>query len=118
AWTRKVVVARRRPPDEMATGAEIGESFSFPSGHRIGAATLLLVAGYLLWVERPAVRSAVGWGVGVVVGVLLVGISRLDLGYHFVTDVVASMALAVAVLGGVVVLDRRRAARAARVRPG
>jgi len=31
---------------------------------------------------------------------------------------VASMALAVAVLGGVVVLDRRRAARAARVRPG
>ena len=82
------------------------------------AATLLLVAGYLVWVARPSVRSAVGWGVGVVVGVLLVGISRLYLGYHFVTDVVASMALAVAVLGGVVVLDRRRAARAARVRPG
>lgn len=116
--TLKRVVARPRPPVDMMTGAGIEESYSFPSGHTIGAATLLLVAGYLVWVARPSVRSAVGWGVGVVVGVLLVGISRLYLGYHFVTDVVASMALAVAVLGGVVVLDRRRAARAARVRPG
>ena len=43
-----------------------------------------------------------------VVGVGLVALSRLYLGYHFVTDVVASMALAVAFLGAVVIVDRER----------
>lgn len=112
--TLKVVVARPRPAvdSQLVPGAET--TFSFPSGHTIGAATLLLVVGYLLWVRTPTWGSLVRWVAGVGAGVALVALSRLYLGYHFVTDVLASMALAVAVLGGVVVLDRRRAVRAAR----
>lgn len=113
--TLKRVIARPRPPVDGMTGAGIEESYSFPSGHTIGAATLLLVATYLVWVAKPSWRSLAGWLALVVLGVGLVALSRLYLGYHFVTDVVASTALAVAVLGGVVVVDRRRAARAARV---
>lgn len=112
--TLKAVVARPRPPlDSMhVPGSET--TYSFPSGHTIGTATLLLVVAYLAWVRRPRVRSLVLWGAVAVAGVALVALSRLYLGYHFVTDVAASAALAVAVLGAVVVLDRRRAVLAAR----
>lgn len=111
----KDAVARPRPPVDTMTVAGVETTYSFPSGHTIGTATLLLVVGYLAWIRRPRVGSLVRWSVVIVVGVLVVAMSRLYLGYHFVTDVVASMALAVAVLGGVVVVDRRRAVRAARV---
>jgi len=110
----KAVVARPRPPADSMVVPGLETTYSFPSGHTIGAATFLLVLGYLLWVRRPTVPSLLGWGLTVAAGVGLVALSRLYLGYHFVTDVVASMALALAVLGVVVVLDRRRAARAAR----
>ncbi|HWS57161.1 MAG TPA: phosphatase PAP2 family protein [Actinotalea sp.] len=110
--TLKEVVARPRPPADTMVVPGLEATYSFPSGHTIGAATFLLVLGYLLWMRRPTLRSFVGWLSVVVLGVGLVALSRLYLGYHFVTDVVASMALAVAVLGVVVVLDRRRETRA------
>lgn len=113
--TIKAVVARPRPPVDTMTVAGVESTYSFPSGHTIGTATLLLVVGYLAWIRRPAIRSLVLWLLVIVAGVAVVALSRLYLGYHFVTDVVASVALAVGVLGAVVVVDRRRAVRAARV---
>ncbi|WP_308200112.1 phosphatase PAP2 family protein, partial [Actinotalea sp. C106] len=110
----KSVIARPRPPVDSMTVAGVESTYSFPSGHTIGAATFLLVLGYLLWIRRPSVPSLLLWLVGTALGILLVAMSRLYLGYHFVSDVVASMALALAVLGGVIVLDRRRAIHAVR----
>ncbi|MCB2177150.1 MAG: phosphatase PAP2 family protein [Actinomycetales bacterium] len=109
----KVAVGRERPSETLwvIPGAE--SSASFPSGHTIGAATFLLVLGYLAWVHRPTWRTAVMWLVGAVLGMGLVAFSRMYLGYHFATDILASMTLAVAVLGGVVIVDRERAAGAA-----
>ncbi|WP_370524193.1 phosphatase PAP2 family protein [Cellulomonas sp. APG4] len=112
--TLKAVVARPRPPVDTMTVPGAETTYSFPSGHTIGAATLLLVVAYLAWVRRPRVGALVVWVLVVVLGTALVALSRLYLGYHFVTDVVASSALALAVLGGVVVVDRRRAVLAAR----
>ncbi|MEZ0448204.1 phosphatase PAP2 family protein [Cellulomonas sp. ICMP 17802] len=107
----KGLVGRARPPAEtmLVPGAET--TASFPSGHTLGAATFLLVAGYLVCSRRPTVGRLVGWGIATVVGTGLVALSRLYLGYHFLTDVVASMALAVAVLGVVVIVDRLHAGR-------
>ena len=109
----KVAVGRQRPAESLwvIPGAE--SSASFPSGHTIGAATFLLVLGYLAWVRRPSWRTAVTWLVAALLGMGLVAFSRMYLGYHFATDTVASMALAVAVLGGVVIVDRTRAGPAA-----
>lgn len=110
----KHIVARPRPPLDTQSVAGVESTYSFPSGHTIGTATLLLVVGYLAWVRRPQLRALLAWLAVAVLGTALVALSRLYLGYHFVTDVAASVALAVAVLGGVVAVDRRRAVRAAR----
>ena len=111
----KAVVARPRPPLDtmLVPGSE--STYSFPSGHTVGTATFLLVVGYLVWIRRPAVRSLVVWTTVVVLGIALVAGSRLYLGYHFVTDVAAGASVGLAVLGVVVVVDRRRAVRAARL---
>jgi membrane-associated phospholipid phosphatase len=102
----KGAVGRARPPaDTMyVPGAET--TASFPSGHTLGTATLLLVAGYLVCSRHPSVGRIVAWGVATVVSTALVALSRLYLGYHFLTDVVAAVGLAVAVLGVVSVVDR------------
>jgi len=102
----KGLVGRERPPEDtmLVPGAET--TASFPSGHTIGTATLLLVAGYLVCSRTPSVARIVAWGVATVVGTALVALSRLYLGYHFLTDVVAAVALAVVVLGVVSVVDR------------
>ena len=102
----KGLVARPRPPEEtmFIPGAET--TGSFPSGHTIGTATFLLVAGYLV-VSRHWRRAAVlGWAVGALVGIGAVALSRLYLGYHFLTDVLAAAGLAVVVVGVVTAVDR------------
>jgi len=102
----KGLVGRERPPADtmFVPGAET--TASFPSGHTIGTATFLLVVGYLVCSRHPTAARLVGWGLAAVVGTTLVALSRLYLGYHFLTDVVAAVALAVAVVGMVTVVDR------------
>ena len=106
----KALVARPRPADDLQTVPGVESSFSFPSGHTIGAATLVLVGGYLLWREVRTRRFFVEWTVVSAVVVVVVAASRLYLGYHFVTDVLAGICLAVVTLGVVVAVDRFRGA--------
>ncbi|WP_407343330.1 phosphatase PAP2 family protein [Pengzhenrongella phosphoraccumulans] len=102
--TIKVLVARPRPPvSQMISPPEL--NFAFPSGHTLGAAVFLLVGAYLCWTWRPTLPVAL---VGLVVsgfGTVAVATSRLYLGYHWFTDVTASMTLAVAILGIVILID-------------
>jgi membrane-associated phospholipid phosphatase len=107
----KGIVARPRPPlsTMIVPGAE--QTASFPSGHTIGAATLLLVAWYLVVSRHPTHRRQLWWPIATAVGAGAVGLSRLYLGYHFLTDVLAAFALAVAILGAVTIIDRVRAVR-------
>ncbi|WP_051681779.1 phosphatase PAP2 family protein [Cellulomonas sp. HZM] len=104
----KGIVARPRPPVETmhVPGAET--TASFPSGHTLGTATFLLVAGYLVCSRHRSVGLVAVWLLAAVVGTGLVALSRLYLGYHFLTDVLAAVGLAVVVLGLVTVVDRWR----------
>lgn len=102
----KAVIARPRPPDVSMVVAGVERSFSFPSGHTIGAATLVLVGGYLVWHRHHDPRVLAVWAVASVLVIGAVALSRLYLGYHFLTDVLAGLSLAVAVLGVVVVVSR------------
>lgn len=108
----KAVIARPRPPDVSMVVAGVERSFSFPSGHTIGAATLVLVGGYLVWHRHHDPRVLAVWAVASVLVIGAVALSRLYLGYHFLTDVLAGLSLAVAVLGVVVVVSRVHDGRA------
>jgi membrane-associated phospholipid phosphatase len=84
---------RVRPP--FAEGGAQLESLSFPSGHSSGIATLVTVALVLAWplLSRGARRWAVLLGT---VLVLLVGLTRMWLGVHFLSDVLGGWSLGVA----------------------
>lgn len=102
----KGIVARARPDAGFQTVPGYETSFSFPSGHTTGAATLVLVTAYLLWHRRRGKRVAALWALGAVVVTALVGGTRLYLGYHFLTDVFAGACVGLAVLGLVIAVDR------------
>lgn len=75
---------------------------SFPSGHTIGTATFTLALAYLWWRARPSRKRAwVGLGVAAVLTAAM-ATSRLYLGDHWLTDVVASIVLSVGVMADVV----------------
>jgi undecaprenyl-diphosphatase len=91
----KIVIDRPRPglPD---TGVFAG--YSFPSGHSAGSAmmatTLVVLLGAV--VSRRAARRAAPYAIGFAG---LIGYTRIALGAHFLTDVVAGW-----LVGGTVVL--------------
>jgi undecaprenyl-diphosphatase len=93
----KLLMERPRPPAPDVLGP-LDSSFAFPSGHTLYSTVFFgLVAGLLLartQVRTQRVLIVLGW----VVASAVVGVSRLYLGYHWLTDVVASWTLAVAVL--------------------
>jgi membrane-associated phospholipid phosphatase len=84
---------RVRP--DFAEGGARYESLSFPSGHSSGIATLVTVALVLAWPLLAGRARHWALAVGVVL-VLLVGLTRMWLGVHFLSDVVGGWSLGVA----------------------
>jgi membrane-associated phospholipid phosphatase len=81
---------RVRPPFE--DGGARYESLSFPSGHSSGIATLVAIGLVLAWPRlAPAARRT--WTLVGLLLVLLVGLTRMWLGVHYLSDVVAGWAL-------------------------
>ena len=104
------IIKRARPPVElMLFGAD--HTFSFPSGHVLGACDFLLVGTFLIFSRRANTRSAVLGFVGAGVGIFLAALSRLYLGYHWLSDALASLSLSLVILGAVIALDTWRTAR-------
>jgi membrane-associated phospholipid phosphatase len=83
---------RVRP--DFAEGGARYETLSFPSGHSSGIATLVTVALVLAWplLSSRARRWAVVAGAALV---LVVGLTRMWLGVHFLSDVVGGWALGI-----------------------
>ena len=103
-------VGRERPPvDLMLFGEDF--TFSFPSGHVLGASDFLLVTAFLVFSRRRNSASAVVAFVVAGIGIFLSAVSRLYLGYHWVTDTMASVSISLVVLGAVIALDTWRTAR-------
>ena len=98
----KLLVSRHRPGAVDRLG-RLDTSYSFPSGHTLNSAVLLAVVVWLLW---PVASRLARGGLVATAGALAVGIgaSRLYLGYHWLTDVIASGLVAVAWLSLVWIL--------------
>jgi undecaprenyl-diphosphatase len=102
AFAVKAIVHRPRPPASLQLIPGLETSFSFPSGHTAGAATLVLTLAYLSWSGPRGWRRLTALTLGSALIIALVGGSRLYLGYHFVTDVLAGASLGLVTLGLVV----------------
>jgi membrane-associated phospholipid phosphatase len=83
----KMLMTRPRPADEMAVAEPSG--WSFPSGHSASAVALYVMLALIatsLW--RRQLRPAVAFGAAGLL-VALIGFSRVYLGAHYPTDVLA-----------------------------
>ena len=92
-WMLKQVIRRPRPAG--AAAFLYGESFSFPSGHAMGSLFGYGMLAYLLvrfWARTAAQRLTIV--LVTVVLVIAIGLSRLYLGVHYFSDVVAGYAAA------------------------
>ena len=104
------IVERHRPPiDLMLFGAD--STFSFPSGHVLGACDFLLVTTYLVFSRRKNPMSAVIAFIVAGIGIFFAAVSRLYLGYHWMTDALGAFSISLVILGGVIALDTWRTAR-------
>ena len=100
----KQAVNRARPPAALVLGP-VETNLSFPSGHTIGAAAFSLALAYLWWrARRGLLRAWLGLGIALAVTAAM-AISRLYLADHWLTDVLASAALAFGVIAVVALLD-------------
>jgi membrane-associated phospholipid phosphatase len=93
-WSLKALFQRERPSfdDPIATAS----SFSFPSGH---ALVSLAVYGALAYVALGSRRSRgirAAFIAGTALAVAAIGFSRLYLGVHYLSDVLAGYAVSVA----------------------
>ncbi len=85
-------IGRLRPPTELAV-PPYEDSPSFPSGHTLNATVLVTVIVYLVLIWTTATWQRV---LAVVVGGLFIvtmGLSRVFLGHHWMTDVIAGWTL-------------------------
>jgi len=109
----KAVIGRPRPPNALAVTGEDG--FSFPSGHTTAITVVGVLSAWMLtrWVLSGRAARA---GVWTAAAILIVGVgsSRVYLGVHYPSDVLAGAALgaawAVAVALAVVTGERARRA--------
>lgn len=99
----KALVERKRPGITFVLG-RVDNGFAFPSGHTLNSTVFLGMVAGLVWVglrlsvARAAVASA---------ALLLsigIGLSRVYLGYHWATDVLAGWTIAVTWLAVVVTI--------------
>lgn len=86
----KWVFQRSRPPELMRLIDASG--YSFPSGHAMVSFTFYGLLIYLLWFNLGSGKLRYFWAVFLSVLVLAIGMSRIYLGVHYPSDVVAGFA--------------------------
>lgn len=102
----KLLIARPRPTAMLNYPAV--ESFSFPSGHALSALCLYASIAWLTTnrLENPAGKAAI-W-IATLVIVFLIGLSRIYIGVHHPTDVLAGWLAAAIWTIAVISTDRRQ----------
>ena len=110
--TLKLAFHRLRP-DPFFGGAR-PTTYSFPSGHALISFCFYgLIAGMLSFHLKARWQRVLSWSIAVVL-ITLIGLSRIYLGVHWPSDVLAGYSAAIIWMGAVRVMARRVEARRAR----
>jgi membrane-associated phospholipid phosphatase len=88
----KQFIGRARPPLSDAI-PPYEYSDSFPSGHALNSLVLAGIIAYLVMLRRRTRRTVAWTAVIAVVFAIIMGISRVYLGHHWLTDVLMAWAL-------------------------
>ncbi|MEO8573184.1 MAG: phosphatase PAP2 family protein [Pyrinomonadaceae bacterium] len=101
----KLLFARPRPPALINYPSL--DSYSFPSGHAVASLSFYF---FIAWIvssrlENPSIKAAL-WVVTAVL-VFLIGISRVYIGVHYPTDVLAGFLAALIWIAGIMSADRK-----------
>ncbi len=85
-------ILQRQRPDFLQVVTESG--FSFPSGHTMVSITFYGMLAYIIWLNMPHRKGLrITLAILAPVIVVAVGISRIYLGVHYPSDVIASFAV-------------------------
>ena len=103
----KEMISRTRPPDELVQVLQGSDSYSFPSGHVMHYVVFFGTLVFILTMRmNPGVGLRLAQG-GFVLGLLAIGLARIYLGAHWLSDVVAGYAFGAAVMVGALWLGSR-----------
>lgn len=101
----KQLIGRTRPPLTDAV-PPFESSASFPSGHSLNSVVIAGVVTYLIILRLKSPRSRVLTAAAAAVFAASMGLSRVYLGHHWLTDVLAAWALGAAWLALVITAHR------------
>ncbi|USN97084.1 MAG: phosphatase PAP2 family protein [Candidatus Nomurabacteria bacterium] len=88
----KLVLRRRRPITDYSKNMFI-KTFSFPSGHAAGSLVSFIMAALIIGNRWPELTIA-AWAVALVV-CFMIGVSRVYLGAHYVSDIIGGWIIGV-----------------------
>lgn len=101
----KDAIGRLRPPVELAV-PPYESSASFPSGHSLNALVIAGIVAYLLVLRQRRKRTRALTVVLAILFAVTMGLSRVFLGHHWLTDVLVAWTLGVAWLAVVITAHR------------
>jgi undecaprenyl-diphosphatase len=90
-WFLKPTFHRLRPPYPLVSGAG---GYSFPSGHALGGFIFTGVIIYLIWKTSKKIHFKCFMSILFAVFGLLIGLSRVYLHVHYITDIAGSLLVA------------------------
>ncbi|GAB2614248.1 phosphatase PAP2 family protein [Kribbella endophytica] len=91
----KLAVGRHRPGIDFVLGP-VSTGYAFPSGHTLNSTVFFGALTALIWLGLRSATAKAGIALAALLLSAGIGISRVYLGYHWATDVLAGWTIAVA----------------------
>lgn len=98
----KVVFAHERPLEALV----VVDSYAFPSGHAASSTAVGLLLIWILWNTIRSVRMRVAYSVCIAACAGAISYSRVVIGVHTPSDVIAGMVLGAFIVGAAILVSR------------